>query len=276
MDLSVLDEENLVDDEFFYFINSLDFLSFDYHLFFDHEKDFSCSSYGFSSQGQYLYNEDYELLSCKEKTPHGLSFLGLSYLQKKDLKNLISLKCFPLQKKYTEQYPCILLDRDGVMINHVPYISNLEDVVLKDGLIDFLKLAKRKSYKLAVLTNQSGVARGYFQLDQVHKVNNKINELLKNEGIKIDAWYICPYYEKGEGDYALASLLRKPLPGMAFMAQEELGLDLKKSIMIGDNISDDLWLPYLKSIHLKGDKDLAKAKSPIFSTFQEIAQDLNF
>ena len=86
-----------------------------------------------------------------------------------------------------------LLDRDGTINVDTGYVGDPDRVVLLPGVAEAIKLMNDHGYYVIVITNQSGVARGYFDMDAVHAVNNRINELLNAQGAHIDAFYICPH-----------------------------------------------------------------------------------
>lgn len=130
----------------------------------------------------------------------------------------------------------VFLDRDGTLIEYVPYLRSPDQVELMPGGAEALQRLKKLNFLLVVATNQSGVARGYFGESSVEKVHDRIRELLSREGVQIDAFYFCPHGPAGEGFRECSC--RKPAPGMGLKAAEDLDLDLKKSWMIGDSLCD--------------------------------------
>ncbi len=131
------------------------------------------------------------------------------------------------------------LDRDGVLIEEKEYLDSADQVILIDGAIDAIKLLKESGYLVVVVSNQSGVARGYFKENSILKVNRRITELLSKDHLYIDAFYHCPHHEKGSiPKYTISCNCRKPKPGMLLKAAEDLSIDLQSSFMIGDKISD--------------------------------------
>ncbi len=134
----------------------------------------------------------------------------------------------------------VFLDRDGVVLREVGYLSDLKKVSFYKGNIEALKLLKHKGYKLIVVSNQSGVARGYFTESFVKKTHKLIQEKLKKYGLSIDAFYYCPHHIK---DVKIKKYLkdcncRKPKPGMVLKAKKRFNIDLKKSFIIGDKLTD--------------------------------------
>lgn len=128
--------------------------------------------------------------------------------------------------------PAIFLDRDGTIIIERGYLSDPALVVLERGASDGLRRLRAAGFALVVLTNQSGIARGYFDLAAAEAVNRRVAALLADEGVAIDGWYICPH---GSRD---ACSCRKPLPGLADRAVEDLGLARAGNWIIGDKRAD--------------------------------------
>lgn len=126
----------------------------------------------------------------------------------------------------------IFLDRDGTLIEDRGYLADPEGVVLLSGAGDALRLLQDAGYLLIVVTNQSGIGRGYFTLEAMHTVNARMNELLAEHGVTIDDIRYCPH---GPDD---GCACRKPLPGMLCDAAEAHGIDLAQSAMIGDQPRD--------------------------------------
>jgi D-glycero-D-manno-heptose 1,7-bisphosphate phosphatase len=101
-------------------------------------------------------------------------------------------------------------------------------------------MLQKHGFLLVVVTNQSGIARGFFGEEELRKVNDKMYELLKENGVLLSGVYYCPHYENGipGSPYATVCTCRKPKPGMAFKAKEDLKLSLGASYMIGDKPAD--------------------------------------
>ncbi|MFH1687837.1 MAG: HAD-IIIA family hydrolase [bacterium] len=136
----------------------------------------------------------------------------------------------------------ILVDRDGTIIVDKDYACEPGGIELIDGSAEALRMAQQTGYKIVVLSNQSGVARGKFGLDAVEKMNRRLGEMLAAEGIIVDAMYYCPHHPDGEVDqYRQQCGCRKPHPGMAEEAARQLGLNLRRSVVFGDK-TDDLLL----------------------------------
>lgn len=133
------------------------------------------------------------------------------------------------------------LDRDGVINHDAGYVFRAEDFVLIDGVISgLLKLAKA-NYKLIIITNQSGIARGYYSEKEYKEFTKYMLAVFSENGIVIDAVYHCPHLPPPGGaikEFAYACECRKPKPGMILQAAREHQIDLKKSILFGDKQSD--------------------------------------
>lgn len=133
----------------------------------------------------------------------------------------------------------VFLDRDGVMNVDNGYVSQVDDFQFIEGVIDACKKAKEKGYLLVVITNQSGIARGYFSEDQFHTLTEWMDWSMADRGVDLDGIYYCPHHsEKGIGEYKVDCDCRKPKPGMLFDAIKELNIDVKQSILVGDKVSD--------------------------------------
>src|SRR4051812_5484009 len=133
----------------------------------------------------------------------------------------------------------IFLDKDGTLIPDIPYNVNPDLITLQPGVIEGLKLLKDKGYIFAVISNQAGVARGYFQYNDLDKVAEKLSVLLNSEGIQIEGFYFCPHHPAGiVPGFATACNCRKPAPGMILQAANDLEVDIANSWMIGDILND--------------------------------------
>lgn len=135
----------------------------------------------------------------------------------------------------------IFLDRDGTLNVDVGFTHRVEDLHLAQGVVPGLKRLAELGFQLIVTTNQSGVARGYFGLAQMHAFNTSLVARLRELGIKIEGVYCCPFHPTaGIGAYRCDSPHRKPKPGMILKAAVEHGIELDASFAIGDRASDVL------------------------------------
>lgn len=131
----------------------------------------------------------------------------------------------------------VFLDRDGTLNEDPGYLGNPDNVVLLPGVGESLSYLKNKlKFKLVVISNQSGIARGLITDKEVNAVNNRINEILKDFSVEIDKFFYCPYHP--EFNTEEECLCRKPSPAMIYNSAKELGINLCKSYLIGDSASD--------------------------------------
>jgi histidinol-phosphate phosphatase family protein len=135
--------------------------------------------------------------------------------------------------------PGVLLDRDGTIIADKGYVGSVDRVEFLDGAIEAIAALNQAGLPVAVVSNQAGVARGYYSIEDVHQVQKHMIEELAQQGAHIDLWLFCPYHPDGTVEsFARASADRKPGPGMALAAAEGLGLDLTSSWVVGDSAGD--------------------------------------
>ncbi len=133
----------------------------------------------------------------------------------------------------------IFLDRDGTLNVEVHYLHRKEDLQFLEGVPNALRRLREKGYRLVVVTNQAGVARGYYQEEEVNELHRYMNELLRLQGAQIDQFFYCPHHpEYGIGKYKIACHCRKPKTGMFEMAEQYFEVDKAHSWMIGDKLLD--------------------------------------
>ncbi|MDD3253995.1 MAG: HAD family hydrolase [Lachnospiraceae bacterium] len=133
----------------------------------------------------------------------------------------------------------IFLDRDGTLNEEVHYLHRKEDLKLLSQVPEALRVLKEHGYKLVVITNQAGVARGYYSEDDVVELHGYMNELLRQQGAEIDRFFYCPHHpEHGIGVYRQNCHCRKPQTGMFEAAEQEFVVDKAHSWMIGDKLID--------------------------------------
>lgn len=138
-----------------------------------------------------------------------------------------------------ERSIAIFLDRDGTINEDVNFLSSPEQVILIDGSAEAIKEMNELGLKVIVFTNQSGIARGYFTEEDLHRVHSRLDELLSQVGARIDAYYYCPHHPtEGNGKYKVECECRKPKDGMLQRASREQDIDLKKSFVVGDRCVD--------------------------------------
>lgn len=131
------------------------------------------------------------------------------------------------------------LDRDGVINRDRAYVSRWEDFEFVPGAVDAMRRLKTAGYALVVVTNQSGIARGYYSEAQYQALTAAMQQALLDAGVAVDAVYHCPHHPKGKvAELAIDCDCRKPAPGMILRAAKELNLSLADSILVGDKPSD--------------------------------------
>ena len=133
----------------------------------------------------------------------------------------------------------VFLDRDGTIIEEVGYLDRPERVELYPFSADAIRALNRAGLCIVMVTNQSGVARGFFSEAVVHAVHDHIERLLAEAGAHIDAYYYCPHHPDGKvAEYARACDCRKPARGLVDRAVRELGIDPARSFAVGDRWLD--------------------------------------
>jgi len=133
----------------------------------------------------------------------------------------------------------VFLDRDGVICENVEYMSRPSQLKIIPKVPEAIKLLNENGFRVVVVTNQSGIARGYLTEKDLEKIHKKMIKILDKNGAKIDSIYYCPHLPDGViKKYRKECNCRKPKPGMLIRAEKELSLDLKKSFMVGDSMSD--------------------------------------
>lgn len=135
---------------------------------------------------------------------------------------------------------CVFLDRDGVINKDTKYVYKFSDIIWNKHIFKIIKLLKKKKIKICVVTNQSGVARGYFTENDINKLHGKMNKyIFKKTGYKIDRFKFCPFLKNAKiKKYNKNSNDRKPNPGMINSYIREKNLKKNNCIMIGDQKTD--------------------------------------
>jgi D-glycero-D-manno-heptose 1,7-bisphosphate phosphatase len=138
------------------------------------------------------------------------------------------------------RHAAVFLDKDGTLINNVPYNVDPELIALSDGSGIGLSKLYRAGFQLVVVSNQSGVARGYFPESALVMVEERLRDLLlKEANATLAGFYYCPHYPQGSVEkYAITCECRKPNPGMLIQAAQDLNIDLSQSWLIGDILDD--------------------------------------
>lgn len=133
----------------------------------------------------------------------------------------------------------VFLDRDGTINKEVNYLFRPEDFVFIDGTVESIKIFHKLGYKVIVITNQAGVARGYYKEQDIETLHSYVDKLLRVEGTYIDSYYYCPHHIDGIVDgYKNKCECRKPNVGMINQAVRDFDIDLSKSVIVGDKEID--------------------------------------
>jgi D-glycero-D-manno-heptose 1,7-bisphosphate phosphatase len=131
------------------------------------------------------------------------------------------------------------MDRDGTLSHEVGYVNHLSRFRLLPWTVDAVRLINQSGWLAVVVTNQAGVARGYFPESLIHEVHASLRDSLAAGGAHLDALYFCPHHPSvGDPPYRLDCDCRKPKPGMLHRAEAELGVDLQRSWVVGDRRGD--------------------------------------
>ncbi len=137
--------------------------------------------------------------------------------------------------------PAVFIDRDGTLSEEIGYVNHPRRLRLLPRSAEAIRRLNRSGLKAVMVTNQSGVARGYFSEEVLHAVNEALVSQLKTEGAYLDGLYVCVHHPtEGEPPYRASCDCRKPEPGLLRRAAGDLGLDLSRSWVVGDKISDVL------------------------------------
>ena len=137
-----------------------------------------------------------------------------------------------LKKRFVAPRAALFLDRDGVVIEDCHYLSNPKNVKLCPGALELIEFCNTCNLPVVLITNQSGIARGYFDWPEVEAVHEQMCKLLGPKAA------FSAIYANGYGPSSKVSLWRKPGPQMLFQAAEDLNLDLENSFLVGDRLTD--------------------------------------
>jgi D-glycero-D-manno-heptose 1,7-bisphosphate phosphatase len=135
--------------------------------------------------------------------------------------------------------PAVFLDRDGTINEQMGYINHISRFVLLPGIGEAIRQLNQNGFLVIIVSNQSGVARGYFPVDLVYQVHDRMREELRKQGAHIDGIFFCPHHPRGVvREYACECTCRKPGTGMIEQALKEFPVDVKRSYVVGDKYSD--------------------------------------
>jgi D-glycero-D-manno-heptose 1,7-bisphosphate phosphatase len=177
--------------------------------------------------------------------------------------------------------PAAFLDRDGTITVERGYLRCPEDIEMIPGSAAGIRMLRDAGLLVVVVSNQSGVARGLMTEEDVALVHEALERLLGREGATIDGAYYCPNYSEGTDErYTRDTSCRKPAPGMIERAVRDLGIDLRSSVMVGDQLSDlelaaGVGIPGVLVLTGKGREAAALARDldvPIAHTASDLAE----
>ena len=155
------------------------------------------------------------------------------------------------------------LDRDGVINIDTGYVGKIEDFEFKEGIIDLLRLLQKLGFTLFVVTNQSGIARGYYTEDDFYILTEWMKDEFKKKGIEIKDIRFCPHHPDITGECEC----RKPKPGMILDLAKKYDIDLKNSIMIGDGDRD------IEAAKRAGIKKTFKVEESLYDIIKKIKKE---
>lgn len=134
--------------------------------------------------------------------------------------------------------PAIFLDRDGTINEDPGYLTHPGEIRLLPGVADALRLLQEQGFRLVVVSNQSGVARGFLTEAMLEEIQERLEALLKDQGVILSGMYYCPHHPEGAPPYGQVCGCRKPKGGLVERAARDHGLDLSRSYVIGDQQID--------------------------------------
>ncbi len=209
-----------------------------------------------SDAGEMVFGHAYsfqrEQIDRELPSPLHLSLPDLSSFKEEDLKKVI------------------FLDRDGIINEDTHYLKEEDQIRWMPDTFETLKELAKYDYQFVIVTNQSGIARGYFTLAELKKLHEAFSKKFKEMGLPLLDLF-CPFHQKAQlEEYRKDSILRKPEPGMILLAAEKWGINLSQSFMIGDKESDRIKLPYLTSLLFQGQYPIEN-KELVFDSMREIA-----
>jgi D-glycero-D-manno-heptose 1,7-bisphosphate phosphatase len=135
--------------------------------------------------------------------------------------------------------PALFLDRDGVVVEEVDYLHRVEDIALCEDAAAVVAAANRSGIAVVLVTNQAGIARDYYGWKEFHAVQQAIQSAMADQHARFDAIYACPHHRDGKGPFAHPDHpARKPNPGMLRRAAAALDIDMSRSWLVGDRVTD--------------------------------------
>lgn len=144
-----------------------------------------------------------------------------------------------LKQHLNSKTKAIFIDKDGTLVKDVPYNVDTDKIELMPDAIESLKKLDQAGFKLFIISNQSGLARGLFLLKKLTRMFTFLDKLLASNGVNLDGVYVCPHHPEGIiKKYAKKCYCRKPAPGLIIQAAKEHNIDLEESFFIGDILND--------------------------------------
>jgi D-glycero-D-manno-heptose 1,7-bisphosphate phosphatase len=151
----------------------------------------------------------------------------------------------------TRPKTAVFLDRDDTIIRDPGYLSDPSVIDILPGAAEALQVLNESGIPVIIITNQSGIARGFFTEETLAAIHKRLTDLLAGQGARIDAIYFCPHHPEGiREEYRIACTCRKPQPGLLIRAAEDFGLDLMHCYLVGDKPID------IETIHRVGGKGI--------------------
>ncbi len=143
-----------------------------------------------------------------------------------------------ISNNFSQIKPAVFLDRDGTINMEKDYLYKIEELELIPGTKEAIRLLNQAGFLVIVVTNQSGIARGFYCEDDLKQLHQYLDGLLLSAGARVAGWYYCPHHTAGKSPYNIICECRKPLPGMLLQAAREHSIDLSASWMVGDKLAD--------------------------------------
>ncbi|MCK5828235.1 D-glycero-beta-D-manno-heptose 1,7-bisphosphate 7-phosphatase [Candidatus Bipolaricaulota bacterium] len=142
---------------------------------------------------------------------------------------------------FVQRGGAVLLDRDGVINQQTAFVNVPDDLVLVEGAATAIARLNEAGWPVAIITNQGGIAMGYLTEDMLHKIHERMEQLLTEENAHVDAIFYCAHHEHAKlPEYKLNCQCRKPNIGMLEQARDKLDIELSKSVVVGDRTTDIL------------------------------------
>lgn len=229
------------------------------------------SSLNFDNNINFVFLSEYsdDGLSRDKYIDSGLSFYRSSSKQQ------LTLPLAEYTSNPVDLSPVLFLDRDGIINKDTGYVYKYSDEIIFDDIIDVVKIANRLSVPVVIVTNQAGVARGMYTLEDVDAFHNKLCSYFESKGARINHIEVCPFHkDKGSPEWKFDSLLRKPNPGMHLKALPIVGGTLLKSLMIGDKESDRISVAGLNTLLLSGNYEM-EVSDDVCVSRQELCEKIS-